>query len=164
VKKQAPPTEYETGAQMVIDRIDNAAQYVALGPGIARGLEFLRSTDLASLTTGRHEVDGDRVYALVSEYTTRPTEQGRWEAHRRYLDLQSLACGSERIGWTPVGGLVPESQEDQKDVAWFTGAGQFLTLRPGDFMLLWPADAHMPGIALNEPVPVKKIVIKIAVG
>jgi beta-galactosidase beta subunit len=28
-------------------------------------------------------------------------------------------------------------------------------------MILWPQDAHMPGIAVKDPVPVLKIVVKV---
>ncbi len=148
---------------MVIDRIDNASQYVGLGPRIARALDYLRCTRLEALQAGRVDLDGDRVFALVSDYLTKPIELGRWEAHRRYLDLQSLGSGTERIGWAPLHRLREESREEQRDLTWLYGSGEFLTLRPGDFILLWPADGHMPGIAVEAPAPVKKIVVKIAV-
>lgn len=33
----------------------------------------------------------------------------------------------------------------------------------GDFMIMFPNDAHMPGMTVNNPVPVKKVVVKILV-
>jgi beta-galactosidase beta subunit len=30
-------------------------------------------------------------------------------------------------------------------------------------MLLWPGDGHMPCLAVGEPEPIKKVVVKIAV-
>ena len=36
-------------------------------------------------------------------------------------------------------------------------------LGPGDFMLLFPEDAHMPRIAVLAPENVRKVVVKIAV-
>jgi YhcH/YjgK/YiaL family protein len=146
---------------VVIDQIANAHLYLSLGPRIGRALEFLRHTDLVSLEPGRHELDGDRIYALVSEYASKPHDEGRWEAHRRYIDLQSVASGTERIGYAPTDRLDPEPYDDAKDMIRLSGPGAFLTLRPGDFMLLWPGDAHMPGVAVDEPVPVKKVVVKI---
>jgi YhcH/YjgK/YiaL family protein len=148
---------------MVIDQIVNAELYLPLGPRIARALEFLRHTDLTSLEPGRHELDGDRLYALVSEYMSKPVQDGRWEAHRRYIDLQCVASGQERIGYAPVGELTSESHDEAKDMTWLAGSGEFLTLGSGEFMLLWPGDAHMPGIAVDEPAPVRKIVVKIRV-
>jgi YhcH/YjgK/YiaL family protein len=149
---------------MVIDQITNSPVYRSLGPRIARALDFLQQTDLASLEPGRHELDGDLIYALVSEYVSKRPEEGRWEAHRRYIDLQCVASGRERIGYAPVGRLTPEPYDEVKDMMWLAGAGEFLTLEPGEFMLLWPGDAHMPGIAVDEPQPIKKVVVKIRLG
>jgi len=50
---------------VITDRIENAARYQALHPGIARALEFLASSDLDNLTEGRHVIDGEAIYALV---------------------------------------------------------------------------------------------------
>jgi YhcH/YjgK/YiaL family protein len=87
---------------MVSDILANAHLYTALGTRIARGLQFLAKTDLASLAPGRHELDGKRLFALVSDYTPKPLAECRWEAHRRYLDLQYLVSGIERMGVAPI--------------------------------------------------------------
>jgi YhcH/YjgK/YiaL family protein len=146
---------------MVIDRIANAHLYRPLGPQITRALDFIRDTELASLEPGRHAIDGDDVYALVSEYPSKRPEEGRWEAHRRYLDLQSVVSGTERIGYAPAEGLAAGPYDEAQDIIWLEGSGDLLTLVPGRFMLLWPGDAHMPGIAVGLPAPVRKVVLKI---
>jgi len=148
---------------VVIDQITNARLYHPLGLRIARALDFLQHTDLAGLELGRHELVGDDIYALVSEYVSKRPGEGRWEAHRRYIDLQCVASGNERIGYAPLGRLTPEPYDEVKDIMRPVGTGEFLTLGPGQFMLLWPADAHMPGIAVGEPTTVKKVVVKIRV-
>ncbi|MCX7706947.1 MAG: YhcH/YjgK/YiaL family protein [Anaerolineae bacterium] len=38
-----------------------------------------------------------------------------------------------------------------------------MPLSAGSFMLLWPDEAHMPGLAVDDPVPIRKVVVKIAV-
>lgn len=149
---------------MVIDLISNASLYRPLGPGIARALEFLQRTDLAALEPGRHPLDGDRVYALVSEYLSKRPEEGRWEAHRRFVDLQCVIRGVERIGYAPVGRLEAQPYDEAKDLMRLSGPGEFLTIGPGEFVLLWPGDAHMPGVAGGDPAPVRKLVVKIGVG
>jgi YhcH/YjgK/YiaL family protein len=148
---------------MVTDTLDNTGLYHALGPRIARALDWARCTNLAALEPGRHEIDGDAVFALVSDYATKPRADGRWEAHRRYLDLQIVARGEELIGWAPIGTLAGGDYIPEKDITWLAGDGSFVAMVPGRFMLLWPGDAHMPGIAANEPSPVRKLVVKIAV-
>ncbi len=148
---------------MILDRIENTHLYAGLGAPFVAALEYLKHIDPGSLTTGRHAIDGENVHALVSEYSTKPLAQGRWEAHRRYIDLQCVIQGAERIGHAPVDLLRAEPYDEQKDIMWLSGEGQFATLRPGDFMILFPCDAHMPGIAVDDsPAPVRKIVVKIA--
>ena len=151
------------GTHMIFDQLSNAHLYAALGRPIETALEYLKRTDLAGLSPGRHEIEGVGIYASVSEYTTKLPDAGRWEAHRRYIDLQYVVHGTERIGHAPVDMLRAEPYDEEKDVMWLSGDGQFVTLVPGDFMLLFPTDAHMPGMAVDAPVAVKKVVVKIAV-
>jgi YhcH/YjgK/YiaL family protein len=147
---------------MITDQIDNARLYAALGPRIAQALDYLQQTDLGVLEPGRYEVEGASLYVLVQEYSTKPMAQGRWETHRRYIDVQSVVRGIERIGYAPAVRLVPEPYDQTRDLQWWIGDGEFLTLTPGTFMMLWPGEAHMPGMAAGDPSPVKKTVIKIA--
>ena len=148
---------------MVSDLLANAHLYRALGPSIARGLQFLADTDLASLPLGRHELDGAPLYALVSEYAPKPPAEGRWEAHRRYLDLQYVVSGVERMGVAPIDRLAAADYDADRDMLWLSGSGDFLRFGAGQFMILWPGDAHMPGIDAGLPGLVRKVVVKIAV-
>ena len=149
---------------MVFDVLANAHLYTALGSRIARGLQFLAETDLAGLTPGKHELDGKRLFALVSDYTPKPLAECRWEAHRHYLDLQYMVSGVERMGIAPAERLTAEEYQADRDIVWLSGAGDFLTFGPGQFMVLWPADAHMPGVEAGSPGPARKVVVKIAIG
>ncbi len=148
---------------MVVDTVANAGRYASLGKRIARALEILTNEDLRGAQPGKYEVEGADLYYLVQSYTTKLREQGSWESHRSYIDLQYVVRGTERIGHAMVDRLDAEPYDGQRDVMWLRGSGQFVTLEPGDFMILWPHDAHMPGIAPDSPAPVKKLVVKIAV-
>ncbi len=148
---------------MIIDRISNAHLYEHLGPRIKHAFDYLRRTDLAALAPGRHDIDGDRLYLMLSQYETKPKPQGVWEAHRRYIDLQVVVQGSEQIGYSHVSRLKAGAYEAERDFVPLAGEGDFLTLTAGAFMLLFPEDGHMPGIALGAPNPVTKAVFKIEV-
>ncbi len=71
--------------------------------------------------------------------------------------------GVERMGVAPVSRMTETEYQTDRDLAWLEGTGDFLTLGAGQFMLLWPGDAHMPGIDAGVPGPVRKVVVKIAV-
>lgn len=149
---------------MIVDLLANARQYEGLGPRIKQAFDFLRQTDLAALTSGRHEIDGPELYANVQGFATRPAAEGRWEAHRRYLDLHYVFEGGERIGYAPAGSLDPGPYDAAGDFMLLTGeAGVLVPVPSGSFMLLWPDEAHMPGLAVGDPAPLRKVVVKIAV-
>jgi len=148
---------------VIVDHISNAERYAALGPRFKQAFDFLRTTDLNALEKGRYPLAGDALFALVQAYHTKPQSEGFWEAHRRYIDLQFVLQGTERIGYAPLHRMQLESYDEQRDLSVLLGEGDFLTLTDGCFMLLWPEDVHMPGLQADQSGPVRKIVFKIAV-
>jgi len=149
---------------MLIDHLRNAEAYACLQPGLAQALAFLASAPLATLAPGRHAIADDRVFALVQDYATKPREQGFWEAHRRFIDVQYVVSGTELLGYAPLDSLtVTEPYAADRDLVLLAGAGDMLTVRAGTFVILFPRDAHMPGLACGAPAPVRKVVVKVAV-
>lgn len=148
---------------MIIDEICKADEYFDLSEGIRTALRFLQETDMDALEPGRHTVDGDRVFAIVESYQTKPMADGFWEAHLKHLDVQYVISGEEQIGYAPVSSMVAEPYDEDRDFYKLKGNGNFVTLRPGMFALLKPQDAHMPGISIQESQQVKKIVIKVRI-
>ena len=147
---------------MIVDELKNAHQYRGLSARIARGIDYLCNADLAALAPGTYEID-ETMQARVLEYPSRTPEKGVWEAHRKFLDLQYIVEGAERIRWAPTSLLTPGEYDEAKDFWRFEGEGDAVTVPAGSFMLLWPADGHMPCLAVDQPAPVKKVVVKIAV-
>lgn len=149
---------------VILDAMEQADTYAAISPALGTALGFLRETDLHSLPEGRIELDGDRVFATVSAYRTRPVAQGRWEAHRRYGDVQAMIAGTERMGVAALSAMREIVLYDAaKDVAFLEGQGDFVTVGEGAFAVFFPQDAHMPQICAEAPAMVRKIVIKFAV-
>lgn len=149
---------------MILDTLDYADDYGALHPLLVRGLHFLRTANLGGLASGRHAIDGERLFAIVDEYTTRPRDRCKLEAHRRYHDIQYLARGSECIGYAPLSHLVEtEPYDAQRDIAFFHGGWSPLILNAGMFAVFAPHDAHAPQLAAAAPAEVRKIVIKVEV-
>lgn len=149
---------------MIIDNLKNASLYFGINPRIKTALEFLQSNDCANLKPGRHEIDGENVYANVSSYDSKPKEKGLWEAHRRYYDIQYVAAGTEIMGYANLESLkVSKEYEEEGDYLLLEGNGDFVTAKEGTFIIFGPEDAHMPGIAAKEPEKVAKIVVKVAV-
>ncbi|MHB0999583.1 MAG: YhcH/YjgK/YiaL family protein [Armatimonadota bacterium] len=149
---------------MIIDNISNASIYYRMGRGIETALRFLESRDLTQLEPGRYELEGDEIYFIVIRYDTKPIEQGAWEAHRQYADVQFIVSGTERMGYTNLQTLqAADGYDDAKDIEFLNGEGNFITMNQGDFAVFFPQDAHMPCIAVSNPEPVFKVVVKVRV-
>lgn len=147
---------------MICDRLENASWYQGLPRRIVRALEFLRHGDPLSHALGRHDLEGDQLFALVQEYSTRGPAECRFEAHRRYCDVQFVASGVERIDVANIAAMtVVEPYDATKDVAFFSGDGDPLTMRAGTFAIFAPQDVHRPCIAHGAPQLVRKIVLKV---
>ena len=149
---------------MIIDSIKNASLYKGIGTRIRMALEYLAKTDFATMAPGRYDIDGNNVYALVQQYATKPREKGVWEAHRRYVDVQYVAAGIETMGYAHIGNLVvTQAYSSKDDCTLFVGTGDYITARAGTFVVFFPEDGHMPCLVSDAPVPVRKVVVKVAV-
>lgn len=149
---------------MIVDRLGNPAPVASLSARLRQALEYLRVTDMTSVPVGRQELDGDRLFALVQEYTTRAPDQCVWEAHRRYIDVQYVVSGVERMGYANIAQAHEREPYDAaRDVAFFEPGEDFVTLRAGMLAIFGPEDVHSPCGAAGQPRAVRKIVIKAAV-
>jgi YhcH/YjgK/YiaL family protein len=147
---------------MIVDKTDNLKQYAHLGSKFQKAFTFITDPELLLLDNGKYEIDGDNVFALVSEYKTKDEIDGKFEAHRKYIDIQFLAKGTELIGYAPFNNqkLITEYNEE-KDIAFFNGDKSFIKMQQGMFAVFFPDELHMPGIKYSNREDVKKIVIKI---
>ena len=115
---------------------------------------------------GRYELE-DGAYALVQSYETKLRENGKYEAHREYIDVQLLLSGREIIAVEPLEVmhthpcLCPYAPDIELFAA--NDDGTDYVLSTGDFIILYPEDAHMPGLTVDEPASVRKVVVKIPV-
>ena len=151
---------------MLFDHLSNISLYRTLSPDIYAGLEFLHqlSPDIAP---GTYQLT-PRVKAIVSEYETKVKNEVGFEAHKKFIDIQYLLKGEERIACYPVEKLTeltPYSEE--KDAAFYAEDGvkaQEMIIGNGYFVIFFPQDGHMPQLYVDEPKIVKKVVVKVAVG
>ena len=153
---------------MIVTDLEQAEKQLSFSPSFGKALAFLRRADLAALPDGRYEIDGDRVYAMAQRYETAGAAEPRFEYHRKYIDVQFIASGSEVIGWAPVSALaITESYDAGKDVCFGTvktGLWTPVRLGAGQLAVLYPEDAHAPRLAAGAAAQAFKVVVKIAVG
>lgn len=149
---------------MILDRLDNAGFYTKISSQLKKGFDYLTQTDLQALETGTHKIEGMEIFALVSEFETKAPEECRPEAHQKYADIQCIVYGKEAIGYAPLNGqaiTVPYSEE--RDIVFYNAATSPLLLEQGMFAVFFPQDIHQPGMQVNQPGKVKKVVVKVKI-
>lgn len=150
------------------DNIKNANLYYNLSKNLELGLKYLADTDFSVLDDGKYEISGKNVYAIVQSYDSKPLKEGKFEAHRKYIDIQFVIKGEEQMGVANVDDFINATEYDEeKDIVFLTPKKdckqEFLKVAQNEFVIFEPSDAHMPSIALNEPSFVKKVVVKVRV-
>lgn len=148
---------------MIYDSLKHIEAYKGIHPGVYKGLQLLRDTDFSQVEDGTYHVDGDDLFYFVQSYETKPANDTP-EAHIQYIDIQCVLSGVETMG---VGALEDMTEEvlprPQGDIRFYHGPLDTVTLSPGKFAVLWPGDAHAPGVAVGSPAPCRKAVVKVKV-
>lgn len=113
--------------------------------------------------THRQELP-DGAYAMEMAYRTKLRPEAFFESHRRYVDLQVVVSGGERMEAAGAAALaVVQPYDEAKDLIAYadTDEASVLRVRAGEAVVFWPEDAHMPSLAAGEPELVRKIVVKV---
>lgn len=149
---------------MIIDQLSNVQTYENISANLQKAFDYMKNTDLDQLKEGKYPIDGDKVFAIVSEYETKSLEEGAWEAHRKYMDVQYIISGKEKMGYAPLNEMKTTVEYDEeKDILFLEGEGDFVTVKEGMFAIFAPNDVHMPCIKIGESQHIKKLIVKVFV-
>ena len=147
---------------MITDNLKNLKNYSALNKRFEAAFNFILNTDLKNIPCARYQIDGDDIYANVEEYTTKT--RSKVEYHKKYIDIQLVALGCENIGYCNIDERKNSEEFDEdKDIGFAEGNVSLIKMIQGNFMILFPQDAHQPCMAIDGPSKVKKIVVKVKV-
>jgi len=148
---------------MILAKTEDLARYEGLNPNFPKAFAFLSRADLADLPDGQHEIDGDRVWAVLSSYNSREYAEGKYETHREYVDVQFLLSGEELIYWndsaemSSTGYAADCDKENYGDPANPVG----IHMAPGTALVLFSRDAHKANCRVTSVAPVRKALLKI---
>lgn len=149
---------------MIFDSLKNSAAYYALSPRIKQAFELFNQVDWTTAEAGVHELDGRTIFANVQVRGLKTKEEAKLEVHDKYIDIQILISGAEEaFGWADRSTLTQPKGEFnvEKDILFFEDAPQtYYTLRPGQFTILMPEDAHAPLVGEGE---IRKVILKVLV-
>ena len=133
---------------MVLAHMDDAARYEALHPRFHQLFEYFRSHNLLQCPLGRIALDGDDLYINLVRADLKRAEEQKLEVHRQYIDVHFPLSGEEICGLSRLADLTVESDapfDVEGDFALYSApAHNYFTVRPGEFYIVWPEDAHAP--------------------
>lgn len=147
---------------MVLDRLQNASRYYSLHPLFEQAFQFLRETDLKSLSLGQQAIVGRDLFAIISEGTGISEKDAKLEVHRKYIDIQFVASGTDHMGWKSLAFCAEPSEPytAEREAAFFPDkTSNWFDVPAGYFTIFFPDDAHA---AMVTEETVRKIVLKIA--
>ena len=147
---------------MIYDHLKNIGLYKGLSPALDTALEFIE-TVTPDIEVGSHPL-AHGVKAVVSAYETSLVNAKGYEAHRKYADIQLALVGTALVRCKPLPQVVETIPYDEAhDAARYADCpGADMVIGEGYFLVVFPDDAHEPGLApAGVPAPVKKVVMKV---
>ena len=151
---------------MWIDQLPEKGQkfafnYEQLGKNFASAIQFMETANFDALPLGRTEIDGDKLFVLMQEYTQKAKEPA-YEVHDRYADIQLVLSGSERFRWG-LGTVGPLDAEKDKRDAQVDGPYTEFTLQKNQFVVFLPGEPHAPGLPEKGEAFCRKAVLKVLI-
>ena len=149
---------------MIYAKNKDALSYRGIHPNLDLALEHVTEEFLSTVGETRVELKGSDVYATRFTYETIPAEESFFEAHQNYLDIHIMLSGSERVEIAPPEKLTEFDRVEANDFYAYRGQGDYqLVLSPGDFLVVFPGDAHRIKMQVDGPRTVTKAVFKIRI-
>ncbi|MEJ8800685.1 YhcH/YjgK/YiaL family protein [Pontibacter sp. H249] len=137
---------------MVLDKLANAQRYYTLHPLFEKAFAYLRDTDLANEPTGVHEIEGKKLFAIVSEGAGVTEEDYKLEVHRKYIDIQYVISGTDHMGWKDLAQCEAPNDpyNDERDAAFFPDkTDSWFYVPAGSFTIFTPTMPTLPWLPVR---------------
>ena len=150
---------------MILDTLDAIGKYAGISPNFETAVRWLQETDPEALEPGRTDIDGEKVYAVVSENRLEPKEPV-FEVHRRYADIQIILQGREGFLYgregreLSVNKACQEHSQYKKRLQKPLYIGRIFLSKPGSVYHVLPEKDRRP-LSPAAPVPDRKLVVKV---
>jgi YhcH/YjgK/YiaL family protein len=149
---------------MVFDSMENFSNYLCLHPHFNNVYDFIKGNNMPDMAEGRHKVNSHGAFALVKEYVTKDISETFVECHRKFIDIQILLKGIERIGICSKAECKEYAYDPDKDLQKLEGELNFIKMDLKSFAIFFPSDGHMPELKYGDlKEKVKKIVFKVPI-
>ncbi len=148
---------------MIIDKLENHTLYQNIHKDFKKVFDFISNTNLLDLNLGKHTIDKNTVFAIVSEYDTKAEKNCLTETHKKYIDIQYIVKGEEYIAVKTLQNEIATTPYNKETDAMFYTLKNLSKIKLSEkhFAIFFPDDIHQPTIQVDTPKKVKKIVFKI---
>ena len=146
---------------LIAPKVDNEE----MARRVNEAVKYLAELDVSEEDAGKKVVVNDKFFYSILSYNTKPANECKLESHRKYIDIQIIVDGEESIEVVDISKLkVKECYDEEKDVIFWRNPNRMAkcTLRAGDYIVLYPENAHRGAVTIKQTNRVLKIVGKVA--
>lgn len=148
---------------MILSTLENSWRIESLHPKFKELFDFIKNNDLLNAETGRIELDGNTLFINNVNPGLMPREAQVMEVHRKYIDVHVPLDKAEIYAWKATSECtevkVPYNETD--DYALFSDKpSNYFTVSPGEFLIVYPEDAHGPLIGEGK---IRKLIAKVKI-
>ncbi|MGD1821905.1 MAG: YhcH/YjgK/YiaL family protein [Pleomorphochaeta sp.] len=137
-----------------------------LSDKFSKAIDFIKNNDVEKLDAGVFEICGKELYAQVIDFTTEDRKNIKAESHIKYIDMQYVVNGDEKLGFKVNDGSYLNTEYiEERDLLYYDNNiknESFAIANKGSINIFFPEDIHMPGIKVSEKKMIRKIVFKIS--
>ena len=157
---------------MILTHIDTIDRYKLLNPLFPKAFDFLKSLNSDGIKDINGEpIEGKKIFFNASRGLAAPKNEIEictMETHRKYIDIQYVLKGKNKMGWSPIqevahksAGYAELNNDLSGDCEFYQAVPKtWIKTPPGTIVIFYPDDAHAP---LNGDEEIVKVVLKVEV-
>lgn len=152
---------------MIITNVNNEIQNKSIAKDIRFCIEFAKKNEnkILSLVNGSYDVGYNNIKMNLGKYFTKSENEKFWESHKKYLDVQIMINGTEKVAINDIRDMEVKSFDEEKDLTILEGDKAFdIIMKTGDVLVFFPNDVHKPELNVSENDDsgnIRKIVTKV---
>lgn len=144
---------------MVTGNIKNCERYYPLHKHFKDVFEYLKNVK---------KEDGKYVISEGNAWVNPPVVRNAcsdiYETHRKFIDIHYILSGSQVFGCCDPSRLtVTEEYDEEKEYEFLKGKGDLIEMSEGDFIIVFPEDAHNIIIDFDDSRELVTVVAKVRI-
>lgn len=152
---------------MIFTNVNDEVQNKRLAKDIQFCIEYAKKNEnrILSLVHGSYDVGYNDIKMNIGKYFTKSENEKFWESHKKYLDVQIMINGTEKVAINDIRDMKVKSFDEEKDLTILEGNKAFdIVMKTGDVLVFFPNDVHKPELNVSENDDsgnIRKIVTKV---